>query len=123
MNGAGLKYSDNLFLKKVLDIITSNAIINIVKGKEVITMEKLIEAKYNLKVVNYAMLQKNRDKLDIEEPLLATRIIAMELGALLNRFTFWDDVTELLKGDKNLDAMREMWEAKVQEAKEQLYGE
>ena len=86
-------------------------------------MEKLIEAKYNLKVVNYAMLQKNRDKLDIEEPLLATRVIAMELGALLNRFTFWDDVTELLEGDKNLDAMREMWEAKVQEAKEQLYGE
>ena len=64
-------------------------------------MEKLIEAKYNLKVVNYAMLQKNRDKLDIEEPLLATRVIAMELGALLNRFTFWDDVTELLEGDKN----------------------
>ena len=47
----------------------------------------------------------------------------MELGGLLNRFTFWDDVTELLKGDKNLDAMREMWVAKVQEAKEQLYGE
>ena len=86
-------------------------------------MEKLIEAKYNLKVVNYAMLQKNRDKLDIEESLLAARTIAMELGALLNRFTFWDDVTELLKGDKNLDAMREMWESKVQEAKEQLYGE
>ena len=87
-------------------------------------MEKLIEAKYNLKVVNYAMLQKNRDKLDNEESLLlAARTVAMELGALLNRFTFWDDVTELLKGDKNLDAMREMWEAKVQEAKEQLYGE
>ena len=87
-------------------------------------MEKLIEAKYNLKVVNYAMLQKNRDKLDNEESLLlAARTVAMELGALLNRFTFWDDVMELLKGDKNLDAMREMWEAKVQEAKEQLYGE
>ena len=86
-------------------------------------MEKLIEAKYNLKVVNYVMMQKNRDKLDIEESLLTTRTIAMELGALLNRFTFWDDVTELLKGDKNLDAMREMWVAKVQEAKEQLYGE
>ena len=87
-------------------------------------MEKLIEAKYNLKVVNYAMLQKNRDKLDNEESLLlAARTVAMELGALLNRFTFWDDVTELLEGDKNLDAMREMWEAKVQEAKEQLYGE
>ena len=86
-------------------------------------MEKLIEAKYNLKVVNYAMLQKNRDKLDIEESLLVARTIAMELGALLNRFTFWDDVTELLKGDKNLDAMRELWEVKVQEAKEQLYGE
>ena len=87
-------------------------------------MEKLIEAKYNLKVVNYAMLQKNRDKLDNEESLLlAARTVAMELGALLNRFTFWDDVTELLKGDKNLDAMREMWAAKVQEAKEQLYGE
>ena len=86
-------------------------------------MEKLIEAKYNLKVVNYAILQKNRDKPDIEEPLLITRVIAMELGALLNRFTFWDDVTELLHGDKNLDAMIEMWEAKVQEAKEQLYGE
>ena len=96
---------------------------NIVKGKEVITMEKLIEAKYNLKVVNYAILQKNRDKLDVEEPLLTTRVIAMELGALLNRFTFWDDVTELLHGDKNLDAMQEMWAAKVQEAKEQLYGE
>ena len=63
------------------------------------------------------------DKLDIEESLLAARVIAMELGALLNRFTFWTDVTELLKGDKNLDAMREMWAAKVQEAKEQLYGE
>ena len=86
-------------------------------------MEKLIEAKYNLKVVNYVMMQKNRDKLDIEESLLTTRTIAMELGALLNRFTIWDDVTELLKGDKNLDAMREMWVAKVQEAKEQLYGE
>ena len=86
-------------------------------------MEKLIEAEYNLKVVNYAILKKNRDKLDIEESLLTTRIIAMELGGLLNRFTFWDDVTELLKGDKNLDAMREMWVAKVQEAKEQLYGE
>ena len=86
-------------------------------------MEKLIEAKYNLKVVNYAMLQENRDKLDIEESLLTTRTIAMELGALLNRFTFWDDVTELLKDDKNLDAMKEMWVAKVQEAKEQLYGE
>ena len=86
-------------------------------------MEKLIEAKYNLKVVNYVMMQKNRDKLDIEESLLTTRTIAMELGALLNRFTFWDDVTELLKGDKNLDAMREIWVVKVQEAKEQLYGE
>ena len=86
-------------------------------------MEKLIEAEYNLKVVNYAILKKNRDKLDIEESLLTTRIIAMELGGLLNRFTFWDDVTELLKGDKNLDAMREMWVAKVQEAEEQLYGE
>ena len=50
-------------------------------------MEKLIEAKYNLKVVNYAMMQENRDKLDIEESLLAARTIAMELGALLNRFT------------------------------------
>ena len=96
---------------------------NIVKGKEVITMKKLIEAKYNLKVVNYAILQRQRDKLDVENSLLATRTLAMELGGLLNRFTFWDDVTELLKGDKNLDAMREMWEAKVQEAKEQLYGE
>ena len=96
---------------------------NIVKGKEVITMEKLIEAKYNLKVVNYAILQRQRDKLDVENSLLATRTLAMELGGLLNRFTFWDDVTELLKDDKNLDAMREMWEAKVQEAKEQLYGE
>ena len=86
-------------------------------------MEKLIEAKYNLKVVNYAILQGQRDKLDIEESLLAARTIAMELGALLNRFTFWDDVTELLRGDKNLDAMREMWADKVQEAKEQLYGE
>ena len=86
-------------------------------------MEKLIEAKYNLKVVNYAMLQKNRDKLDIEESLLAARIIAMELGGLLNRFTFWDDVTELLRDDKNLDAMQEMWAAKVEEEKEQLYGE
>lgn len=86
-------------------------------------MEKLIEAKYNLKVVQYVMMQKNRDKLDIEESLLTTRTIAMELGGLLNRFTFWNDVTELLKGDKNLDAMREMWVAKVQEAKEQLYGE
>ena len=86
-------------------------------------MEKLIEAKYNLKVVNYAILQRQRDKLDIEESLLATRTLAMELGGLLNRFTFWDDVTELLKGDKNLGAMREMWGAKVQEAKEQLYGE
>ena len=86
-------------------------------------MEKLIEAKYNLKVVQYVMMWKNLDKLDIEESLLAARMIAMELGALLNRFTFWDDVTELLKGDKNLDAMQEMWEAKVQEAKEQLYGE
>ena len=86
-------------------------------------MEKLIEAEYNLKVVNYAILKKNRDKLDIEESLLTTRTIAMELGGLLNRFTFWDDVTELLKGDKNLDAMREMWVAKVQEAEEQLYGE
>ena len=86
-------------------------------------MEKLIEAKYNLKVVQYVMMQKNRDKLDIEESLLAARTIAMELGGLLNRFTFWDDVTELLKGDKNLDAMQEMWVAKVQEAKEQLYGE
>ena len=86
-------------------------------------MKKLIEAKYNLKVVQYVMMQKNRDKLDIEESLLTTRTIAMELGGLLNRFTFWNDVTELLKGDKNLDAMREMWVAKVQEAKEQLYGE
>ena len=86
-------------------------------------MEKLIEAEYNLKVVNYAILKKNRDKLDVEESLLTTRIIAMELGGLLNRFTFWDDVTELLKGDKNLDAMQEMWVAKVQEAEEQLYGE
>ena len=86
-------------------------------------MEKLIEAKYNLKVVQYVMMQKNRDKLDIEESLLTTRTIAMELGGLLNRFTFWNDVTELLKGDKNLDAMREMWVAKVQEEKEQLYGE
>ena len=86
-------------------------------------MEKLIEAKYNLKVVQYVMMQKNRDKLDIEESLLTTRTIAMELGGLLNRFTFWDDVTELLKDDKNLDAMKEMWVAKVQEAKEQLYGE
>ena len=86
-------------------------------------MEKLIEAKYNLKVVQYVMMQKNRDKLDIEESLLTTRTIAMELGGLLNRFTFWDDVTELLKGDKNLDAMQEMWVAKVQEAEEQLYGE
>ena len=86
-------------------------------------MKKLIEAKYNLKVVQYVMMQKNRDKLDIEESLLAARTTAMELGALLNRFTFWDDVTELMKGDKNLDAMREMWVAKVQEAKEQLYGE
>ena len=86
-------------------------------------MEKLIEAKYNLEVVNYAVLQKNRDKLDIEKSLLITGTNAMELGGLLNRFTFWDDVMELLKGDKNLDAMREMWMAKVQEAKEQLYGE
>ena len=86
-------------------------------------MKKLIEAKYNLKVVQYVMMRKNRDKLYIEESLLTTRIIAMELGGLLNRFTFWDDVTELLKGDKNLDAMREMWVAKVQEAEEQLYGE
>ena len=86
-------------------------------------MEKLIEAKYNLKVVNYAILKKNRDKLYAEESLLTTRIIAMELGGLLNRFTFWDDVTELLNGDKNLDAMQEMWVAKVQEAEEQLYGE
>ena len=82
---------------------------NVVKGKEVITMEKLIEAKYNLKVVNYAILQRQRDKLDVENSLLATRTLAMELGGLLNRFTFWDDVTEILKGDKNLDAMREMW--------------
>ena len=85
--------------------------------------EYVKEAKYNLKVVNYAILQRQRDKLDVENSLLATRTLAMELGGLLNRFTFWDDVTELLKGDKNLDAMREMWAAKVQEAKEQLYGE
>ena len=86
-------------------------------------MKKLIEAKYNLKVVNYAILQRQRDKLDVENSLLATRTLAMELGGLLNRFTFWDDVTELLRDDKNLDAMQEMWAAKVEEEKEQLYGE